>query len=120
MYQILTVEDNNSMRSMISYTLEAGGHKVIGAEDGLKGIELADFDDFDLIVTDINMPNMNGIEFVEKIRQMQRHKATPIIVLSTESSEDTKKTAKDAGANGWITKPFSPRDLIDQVNKYLN
>lgn len=119
MANILVVDDSASMRQMIKFTLDIAGHKVTEAADGSQGLKLAESTNFDLVISDINMPNMNGIEMTSSIRGLSNHKSTPILLLTTESGADKKGEGKKAGATGWLVKPFDPEQLTKIVNKVL-
>jgi two-component system chemotaxis response regulator CheY len=115
---ILTVDDSRTMRDMLRLALSDAGHAVIQAEDGVAGVEaLAACGGLDLIITDINMPRMDGYGFIGAVRADPRHRATPILVLSTESDPARKARARQAGATGWIVKPFDPAKLLAAVGK---
>jgi two-component system, chemotaxis family, chemotaxis protein CheY len=116
---IITVDDAATMRKLIGFTLRGAGHDVLEAEDGLRALALLTSRDVDLIITDINMPNMNGIDLTRKLRSLPRHRATPILVVTTESDMSVKSQAKAAGATGWILKPFQPEQLVAVVGKVL-
>ena len=113
----LIVDDSRMMRGMLGLTLREAKFDVTEANDGVEALDTIKDKQFDLIITDINMPNMGGIELVEKLRRDSRCRATPILILSTESSDDLKSQGRKAGANGWIVKPFVPKGLIRIVNK---
>jgi two-component system, chemotaxis family, chemotaxis protein CheY len=115
--RILAVDDSKTMRDMVHYTLKNAGFEVLEAEDGLKALALARTQTVDLVITDINMPNMDGVELVKALRAQPQFKSTPILILTTEGGEDKKAQGRDAGATGWIVKPFSPDKLIAVVNK---
>jgi two-component system chemotaxis response regulator CheY len=113
---ILTVDDSRTMRDMLRLALTAAGHQVVQADDGVAGVEaLQSQARFDVIITDINMPRMDGFGFIDEIRKHPAHGATPILVLTTESEPARKQRARDAGATGWIVKPFDPAKLIAAV-----
>jgi two-component system chemotaxis response regulator CheY len=116
---IITVDDAATMRKLIGFTLRGAGHEVLEAEDGMRALALLTSRDVDLVVTDINMPNMNGIELTRKLRALPRHRSTPILVVTTESEMAVKTQAKAAGATGWIVKPFQPDQLVAVVAKVL-
>ncbi|MFB2550014.1 response regulator [Ensifer soli] len=116
---ILTVDDSASIRMTTKITLSNAGYKVTEAVDGLDGLNKAKSGQFDLIVTDLNMPNMNGIRMIEELRKSPAHTGIPIIFLTTESDADMKAKAKAAGATGWITKPFDPETLVKIARKVL-
>jgi len=114
---ILIVDDSKSMRQMINFTLTENGYTVTEAENGRHGVEMLEEASPELIITDINMPEMDGIEFIKSVRQDDRFKFTPIIVLTTESEEAKQAEGKKAGATAWIVKPFTPEKLIDVAKK---
>lgn len=116
---ILTVDDSASIRMTTKIALTNAGYQVTEAVDGLDGLNKAKAGNFDLIVTDLNMPNMNGLEMIEALRQSGAHTGVPIIFLTTESDADMKTRAKSAGATGWITKPFDPETLVKIAKKVL-
>jgi two-component system chemotaxis response regulator CheY len=114
---ILTVDDSRTIRDMLKVTLSAAGYEVVQAEDGVEALERLAEAKPAAIVTDINMPRMDGFELIEKVRQGGDHKATPILVLTTESEPDRKARAKEAGATGWIVKPFNPEKLLEALRR---
>lgn len=115
---VLTVDDSRTMRDMLMLALGDAGFTVVQAVDGVHGLEVLDsMDQPDVIITDINMPRMDGFGFIEGVRSSDRHRATPILVLTTESDQSKKEKAKAAGATGWIIKPFVPDKLIDAVRR---
>ena len=116
---ILTVDDSASIRMTTKIALTNAGYQVTGAVDGVDGLAKAKSGSFDLIVTDLNMPNMNGLEMIEALRQSPAHTGVPIIFLTTESDADMKARAKAAGATGWVTKPFDPEHLVKIARKVL-
>jgi two-component system chemotaxis response regulator CheY len=117
--RILTVDDSASIRATTRIALTSAGYHVTEAVDGRDGLSKATSGDFDLIVTDLNMPNMNGIELIQALRGSAQHTGTPIIFLTTESDGAIKAQAKAAGATGWITKPFDPDQLVKIARKVL-
>lgn len=119
MKRILSVDDSASMRAMVSFTLKSQGYHVEEAVDGVDGLNKAKAGAFDLIISDVNMPNMNGIEFISHVRKLDKFKFTPILMLTTESGLDKKQEGKAAGATGWIVKPFDPQKLTAVVAKVL-
>ncbi|MFW6093662.1 MAG: response regulator [Pseudomonadota bacterium] len=121
MPNILVVDDSSSMREMVSYTLESAGHGVVCAADGAQALEIAADrpEAFDLVITDINMPVMDGLTLIRELRTLKSYQYRPILVLSTESSQETKTAGKAAGATGWIVKPFDPDQLLGVVGKVL-
>jgi two-component system chemotaxis response regulator CheY len=114
---ILTVDDASTMRKLISFALS--GHRILEAPDGPAALALLATASVDLIISDIHMPEMNGIELTQRIRQMPRHKDTPILIVTTESDSGTKARARGAGATGWIVKPFEPSQLQAIVQRVL-
>ena len=115
---ILTVDDSKTMRDMLKLALCGAGHTVIQADDGVNGVEaLQNAGTVDVIITDINMPRMDGYGFMDQVRRDPRNRAIPILVLTTESSPEKKQRARDAGATGWIVKPFDPAKLIAAVRR---
>ena len=119
MATILTVDDTASMRQMISFTLNSVGHNVSEASDGSEALKIAQGKKFDLVIADINMPNMDGIALVKSLRDLPEYKLTPILMLTTESQAAKRQEGKSAGATGWIVKPFNPEQLIAIVKKVL-
>jgi two-component system chemotaxis response regulator CheY len=116
---VLTVDDSATMRDMLSATLSALGYRVVQAADGLLGLETLEREQPDVIITDINMPRLDGIGFIQKVRDDARHRATPILVLTTNTDPDLKNTARRAGATGWIVKPFDPQKLADAIRRVM-
>jgi two-component system chemotaxis response regulator CheY len=115
----MTVDDTASMRQMISFTLNSVGHKVVEACDGKEALKIAQEKKFDLVIADINMPNMDGITLVKSLRDLPDFKLIPILMLTTESQTAKRQEGKSAGATGWIVKPFNPEQLIAIVKKVL-
>ena len=118
-YNILAVDDSPSMRAMISYTLNEAGYQCDSAENGQDALDKAEQKKFDLIIMDINMPVMNGIDAITSLRKTERYKSAPILVLSTESRDEIKQKGRQAGATGWIVKPFDPDKLIGALRRVL-
>ena len=116
---ILTVDDSSTMRQMITFTLKGASFEVVEAGDGVEALEVAKGKKLSLIITDVNMPRMDGITLVQRLRTLPEFKFTPILVLTTESDASMKQKGKEAGATGWIVKPFSPEKLLDVVNKVI-
>jgi two-component system chemotaxis response regulator CheY len=114
---ILTVDDSRTMRDMLMIALSGAGYTVVQAEDGVHGLEVLEGTTPDVIITDINMPRMDGFGFIENVRRDKRHRAVPILVLTTESDPAKKDRARAAGATGWIVKPFDPVKLNDAVRR---
>lgn len=120
MAKILTVDDSASMRQMVAFTLKCAGHTVLQARDGVEALQTAkEQQDIELVISDINMPNMDGIALIRELRALPQCKFTPILMLTTESGGDKKQEGKAAGATGWIVKPFNPDQLLATVNKVL-
>jgi two-component system chemotaxis response regulator CheY len=119
MATILTVDDTASMRQMISFTLNSVGHEVIQASDGDEALKVLVGKKIDLVIADVNMPNMDGITLVKSLRALADYKFTPILMLTTESQEAKRQQGKVAGATGWIVKPFNPEQLLTVVKKVL-
>jgi two-component system chemotaxis response regulator CheY len=107
------------MRQMISFTLNSVGHEVIQACDGKEALQLLQGKKVDLVIADVNMPNMDGIALVKSLREQADYKFTPILMLTTESQESKRQQGKVAGATGWIVKPFNPEQLLNVVKKVL-
>ncbi|ACG79789.1 chemotaxis protein CheYI [Phenylobacterium zucineum HLK1] len=114
---ILTVDDSRTMRDMLRMALTDAGFNVLQAEDGEHGLEVLREGAPDVIVTDINMPRLDGYGFIAGVRASPVHRAIPILVLSTESSPEKKLRAREAGASGWIVKPFSPDKLVAAIRR---
>jgi two-component system, chemotaxis family, chemotaxis protein CheY len=119
MANILAVDDSSSMRQMVSFTLKGAGHTVVEAVDGQDALNKAKSQKFDLVITDVNMPVMDGITFIRNLRAVANYKFTPMLMLTTESAADKKSEGKAAGATGWIVKPFNPEQLLATVKKVL-
>jgi len=116
---ILAVDDSASMRQMVSFTLKGAGYNVVEAVDGVDALSKAKAQTFDCIVTDVNMPNKDGIELIKDLRAMSNYKFTPMLMLTTEAGMDKKQQGKEAGATGWIVKPFNPDQLLKTIQKVL-
>ncbi len=114
---VLTVDDSRTMRDMLRLALTDAGFKVLEAEDGQHGLEVLRESAPDVIVTDINMPRLDGYGFIEGVRADPQRRTIPILVLSTESSPEKKLRAREAGASGWIVKPFSPEKLVAAIRR---
>lgn len=120
MTTILAVDDSPSMRKMVAFTLESAGYDVVMACDGNEALKIAKETTVNLVITDINMPNMDGITLIKKLRSLPDYKFKPILVLTTESSQEKKMQGKQAGATGWIVKPFNPEQMLATLNKVLD
>jgi two-component system, chemotaxis family, chemotaxis protein CheY len=114
---ILTVDDSRTMRDMLRMALAGAGFNVVEAVDGEHGLEVLQAHKPDVIITDINMPKLDGFGFIEAVRVDDSHRATPILVLTTESDPAKKERARRAGATGWIVKPFNPEKLVDAIRR---
>ncbi len=110
--EILAVDDSRTMRDMIRFALEPAGFTVHTADDGIHGTEVLDSVAPDVIITDINMPRMDGFAFIDAVREIAKYRSTPILVLTTEAAPELKQRARAAGATGWIVKPFDPIKLV--------
>lgn len=116
---ILAVDDSGSLRQMVVFSLMAAGYKVTEAIDGQDGLEKAKKQVFDLVLTDQNMPRMDGLSFIRTLRTMSTYSNVPILMLTTESSDEMKSKGRAAGANGWLVKPFDPQRLTEVVKKVI-
>lgn len=114
---ILAIDDSEPMRKMVDLVLKGAGHEVVLANDGVEGVEKFKAQKFDMIITDINMPNKNGIQLIEDVRKIDSD--IPILALTTESEDDMRKKGAEAGADGWIVKPFRPAQFLDIVRQVL-
>ena len=114
---ILTVDDSRMMRELLAKVLQDAGFSVVQAEDGIDGVRALSQCDPDVIITDINMPRMDGYGFIEAVRNDRTHRAKPILVLSTESAAEKKVRARTAGATGWIVKPFNAEALVGAIRR---
>lgn len=119
MRSILAVDDSPSMRKMVSFTLVGAGFRVVEAVDGVDALEKAQTENVDLVLADQNMPRLDGIGLTRKLREDPRFKNTPILILTTESSDQMKQAGRAAGATGWLVKPFDPNRLIEVIQKVL-
>jgi two-component system chemotaxis response regulator CheY len=119
MTHILAVDDSPSMRDMVRIALTAAGFEVTQASDGEEALDLARKTPFDLVLSDVNMPRMDGIALIRALRAESGYRHTPILMLTTESSTDRKREGKEAGATGWIVKPFDPEQLVATMNRVL-
>ncbi|MFO7865161.1 MAG: response regulator [Salinivirgaceae bacterium] len=116
---ILVVDDSDSIRELVSVTLQDEGYTVVSGKDGVDAQEQLNGQTIDLVITDLHMPNMDGIELIKHIRSTEAYKTTPILFLTTESQTEKKKLAKEAGATGWIVKPFVPDKLKAAIRKVM-
>lgn len=116
---ILAVDDSASIRQMVAFTLKGAGYEVVEAVDGEDGLNKAKSKPFNLVLTDQNMPKMDGITLIKSLRAIPQYKTTPILVLTTEAGDTMKSQGKAAGATGWLVKPFDPQKLMDVVKKVI-
>lgn len=114
---VMTVDDSPTMRDMVSYTLKEAGYNVLEAEDGKEALTVLGSSQADIIITDLNMPNMDGIELIKSLRANPSYKATPILMLTTEADDTKKNAGREAGATGWIVKPFNPDKLLSVLKR---
>lgn len=119
MVKILSVDDSASMRELIAYTISQTEFEVVSAVDGCDGLEKARQQQFDLVLSDINMPIMDGIAFLKSLRELPEYRFTPVLMLTTETDQETKKAARESGATGWIAKPFDPEKLLSTIQRVL-
>ena len=108
------------MRQMVAFTLKSAGFDVTEAEDGVDALEKAKSNQFNLVLADVNMPNMDGITLVRELRQLPDYRFTPLLILTTEAGQDKKMEGKQAGATGWLVKPFNPEQLVATVQRVLS
>jgi two-component system chemotaxis response regulator CheY len=120
MAHIMAVDDSISLRQLLVRTLIEGGHQVLEAKDGAEALGLAITKKVQLVITDVNMPLMDGLTLVKKLRALPFYRHIPILVLTTEMNPDKKKIAREAGATGWIVKPFEPESLLATIRKVLD
>jgi two-component system, chemotaxis family, chemotaxis protein CheY len=118
--RILAVDDSPSMRHMVSVTLRGAGYEVVEAADGDEALEYARGHSVDLVLADVNMPRMNGITLVAHLRTLPDYRLTPLLLLTTESSQESKQQGKQAGATGWMIKPFHPDQLLATLDRVLS
>lgn len=119
MQSILAVDDSPSMRKMVSFTLTGAGYHVVKAVDGQDALEKAETHDIHLVLADQNMPRLDGIGLTRKLREHPKFKTIPILILTTESSDQMKQAGRSAGATGWLVKPFDPNRLIEVIQKVI-
>ncbi len=119
MKTILAVDDSPSIRQMLAYVLSSNGYQVLEAADGEQGLQMAQAQQVDLVLTDHNMPKMDGISLIKALRALPNYKKVPIMMLSTESSAAMKQQGRDAGATGWMVKPFDPDKLLQMLDRAL-
>ena len=116
---ILAVDDSASIRQMVSFTLKSAGYEVVEAVDGMDGLDKAKARSVNLVLTDQNMPRMDGLTLIKNLRALPQYKAVPILMLTTESSDAMKQQGRAAGATGWLVKPFDPQKLVEVVKKVI-
>jgi two-component system chemotaxis response regulator CheY len=116
---ILIVDDSSTVRAMVRAALEADRHRVLEAADGRAGLAMLEGAPTDLVITDVNMPKIDGLTLVREARQRPEHRFTPILVLTTEAGDEMKQRGREAGATGWIVKPFRVAELRDVVQRVL-
>ena len=119
MHTILAVDDSPSMRQMVSFTLKNAGFNVVEAVDGQDAFEKSSQRDYNLVLTDQNMPRLDGIGLTKRLRDNPKFRGTPILILTTESSDQMKQAGRAAGATGWLVKPFDPAKLIEVIGKVM-
>lgn len=119
MSQVLIVDDSHSIRELLASVLRRAGFDVTSANDGKEGLTTAQKKDYDLVITDVNMPEMDGIELLSNLRKLPAYSFKPILILTTEFSQEMKQKGKDAGATGWLVKPFDPEKLIEVISRIL-
>jgi two-component system chemotaxis response regulator CheY len=117
--RILAVDDSASMRQMVLFTLQGAGYAVLQACDGVEALEVARNSSVDLVLTDVHMPGMDGIALVRELRTLPNYRFVPMLILTTESSQEKKMDGKNAGATGWIVKPFNPPQLLATVARVI-
>lgn len=115
-FKVLTVDDSRTIREMVRYTLLSEGYEIDEAADGQKALEMAKSKQYDYVITDLNMPKMDGVDLITHLRAHKNYQTTPILMLTTEFSGDEKEKGKAAGATGWIVKPFDPDKLISTLH----
>ena len=115
--RILTVDDSKTMLDMLEFTLKGAGYEVLQAVNGQEGLDVLAANPVDVVISDINMPVMDGITFIQELRKLPENKSLPVLILTTESGQDKKDQGRAAGATGWIVKPFDPQKLLAVINK---
>ncbi len=118
--RILTVDDSRTILAMLHHTLSNAGFEVLQAEDGQKGLDMLAKEKVDVVITDINMPVMDGIEFIKQVRGKGTYNSLPILILTTETSQDKRDQGRAAGGTGWIVKPFDPEKLISVIHRVVH
>ena len=115
--KVMTVDDSRTMREMVTFTLKGAGYDVVEANDGQHALNVLGTNKVDLVIADLNMPIMDGLTLIRKLRAMSQYRTTPILMLTTEADDKKKAEGRAAGATGWIVKPFDPGKLISVVQK---
>src|ERR1700710_724037 len=118
--RVLTVDDSRTILAMLHHTLSNAGFEVLQAEDGKQGLDMLATEKVDVIITDINMPVMDGIEFIRQVRATGSHNSLPILILTTETSQDKRDQGRAAGGTGWIVTPFAPEKLISVIHRVVH
>jgi two-component system chemotaxis response regulator CheY len=119
MAAILVVDDSKSIRELARAVLEGAGYTVATAADGVEGMQQVRSQQFDLVLSDVNMPNMDGMSFVFKLRRLESYQDVPVLMVTTESADNKKERARTNGANGWLQKPFDPERLLAAVGRLV-
>lgn len=119
MATILAVDDSTSLRQMVTSALQQAGHDVVEAGDGVEALDRARSTQVDLVLSDVNMPEMDGLSLVRKLRELPEYRYTPVLILTTESTPEKKQEGREAGATGWLVKPFDPEKLLSTVRRVL-
>ncbi|MCB1516284.1 MAG: response regulator [Hyphomicrobiaceae bacterium] len=118
--RVLTVDDSRTMLAMLKHTLAGAGYEVLQAEDGQQGLDVLQGNPVDVVITDVNMPVMDGIEFIRQVRATGAHQSLPILILTTETSQEKRDEGRAAGGTGWIVKPFDPEKLLSVIKKVVH
>jgi two-component system, chemotaxis family, chemotaxis protein CheY len=118
--RVLTVDDSRTILALLQHTLSGAGFEVIQAMDGQQGLDMLARGDVDVVITDINMPVMDGIEFIKNVRAKGEHQSLPILILTTETSQEKRDQGRAAGGTGWIVKPFNPEKLVSVINRVVH
>lgn len=118
--RVLTVDDSRTILAMLQHTLTGAGFEVLQAADGQQGLDVLAGETVDLVITDINMPVMDGIEFIKNVRASGHYQSLPILILTTETSQEKRDQGREAGGTGWIVKPFDPEKLISVINRVVH
>ena len=118
--RVLTVDDSKTMLAMLNHALSGAGFEVVQADDGEKGLLALDQNQVDVVITDINMPVMDGIEFIKKVRASGQYQSLPILILTTETSQEKRDQGRAAGGTGWIVKPFDPEKLVSVIKRVVH